>query len=175
MSFNLCKLESDVICFLHHQNIYFVNFKIFKIPLSIHFSFWLFALLIIGSQQDIRESIIIIIVILLSLLTHEYGHAFMAYHFHAKPTIILYAFGGTTHFDQSNITNKQYFFITLSGTMFQGLLIFIAHMLLKSNYVQQHYYLLYMLTLTKQLNIIWTILTTTTTRNTTGASPARPF
>jgi Zn-dependent protease len=135
-----------------------LNFKFLKIPVYIDLSFWIFLLLVMGTTGGpYRESLLLAIVIALSLLTHEYGHALAALFFGTEPIITLYAFGGKTEFNKSGITGKQDFLITLAGPLLQGFLILIAYSLLQINFFH-NYYIIYFLLVAKHINIIWLLL-----------------
>jgi len=101
------------------------------------------------------QSLIVGAVLFLSLLVHEYGHAFTAKHFGKAPTIILQAFGGRALYDNRNLSLKQEFFITLNGPLFESLLIAIPFYLLKLNLFEPGSHMHFALYITMRLNILW--------------------
>lgn len=103
------------------------------------------------------ESVILGIVLFMSLLVHEYGHALTARFFGASPTINLEAFGGFAQYNPVGITEKQRFLITLNGPLLESLLIFLSYFLLKSDVIE-NYYFRYFLYATLRINIIWCLL-----------------
>lgn len=134
-----------------------MNFRFFKIPVHIDFSFWPFLLLVLGTVGiPYRESILLAIVIVLSVLVHEYGHAKAALFFGADPMITLHAFGGKTVFNRSNLTAKQDFFIILAGPLLQGCLLIAACLLLPITH-GLNYYFTYFILLIKYSNSIWLV------------------
>jgi len=100
------------------------------------------------------EAVISGIVVFISLLVHEYGHAIAAVCFGGRPTITLEAFGGHARYKGVGMTPKQHFLVTLNGPLFTGLLIIFSYALLKLDFVADHRYIYYFLYVTMRLNII---------------------
>lgn len=135
-----------------------INFTLLNIKVNIHFSFLIFVLIFIGIEDILSFKMILqAIVLFLSLLIHEYGHGLTALYFGKNPEINLVAFGGNTTYNSYKITQKQDFFITLNGPLFQSLLILLAFYLLKSN-IFYNYYLRYFLHITMDFNIFWCLV-----------------
>ncbi len=135
-----------------------MHFRFLKISVSINLSYWIFLLLVIGSiGSQYIEGLLWSSVFTFSILIHEYGHALTALFFGAEPIIVLEAFGGRTLFNESSITDKQKFLITLAGPLFQGLLACIAYLLLEYN-VTNSYLFKYFLFLTMYINSRWLLL-----------------
>ncbi|MCI0382226.1 MAG: site-2 protease family protein [Chlamydiae bacterium] len=128
------------------------------IPVRILPTFWLFLVVFSGMYRGLSwYSLILGVVLMLSLLTHEYGHALTARYFGARPEITLEGFGGYAQYDQYLITPKQRFLIILNGPLFEGILILIPYLLLKWHLFQNHY-VLFFLSATMQINILWCLL-----------------
>lgn len=73
-----------------------------KIPVSIHVSFFIMTL-VLGSGMmsgDLRVMMMWIVIVLLSVLLHEVGHAVMGKAFGLTPRIDLHGMGGTTSWTQ---------------------------------------------------------------------------
>lgn len=135
---------------------YSMSFTCLNIPVRIHSTFWIFLIFFTQIYEYFSiESVILGLVMMFSLLVHEYGHALTAVYFGAKPTINLYAFGGNAQYNDAGMTRTQQFFITLNGPLFEGLLIAISYFLLESDIFNSYYYVVYTLYVTMQLNIIW--------------------
>lgn len=133
-----------------------MNFTCLNIPVRIHPTFWLFLVFFTQIYEDFSiESMILGLVMMFSLLVHEYGHALTAAYFGAKPTINLEAFGGNAQYNGAGMTRTQQFLITLNGPLFESLLIAISYFLLESDIFNAHYYVEYILYVTMHLNIIW--------------------
>lgn len=134
-----------------------MNFTFLKIPVYIHPSFWILPVIFSGILNSTSmTSFFYIIIIVISLLVHEYGHGLVALHFGASPRIELHAFGGTA-FHNSNLTKKQDFFITLGGPLFESFLIFIPYYFLKFH-VFHNYNINYFLYLTLRINLFWSLV-----------------
>ncbi|MDP1834325.1 MAG: site-2 protease family protein [Chlamydiales bacterium] len=136
-----------------------MHFRILNIPVQIQPTFWLFALFFSRMYENPSpESLIAAIILLFSLLVHEYGHALTAVYFGASPTVTLEAFGGNCSYDDRQITPRQSFLITLGGPLLESVLIVIPYFLLKSHIFDGHYYIQYFLYVTMRLNILWCLL-----------------
>lgn len=129
-----------------------------KIPISIHPFFWILAALIgwINSQGSLLGVMIWIGIIFVSVLFHEYGHAFTAVCFKQKAQIQLVAMGGLTSYTGPKLKFWQQFLIVLNGPVFGFLLFLGATFLLKSgvNYSPTVYTTL---RITQVANLFWTI------------------
>lgn len=135
-----------------------LNFKFLNIPIQIHPTFWIFLLFFTNIYRNPSiESLILGIVLIFSLLVHEYGHALTAAYFGARPTITLEAFGGNAQYNSLGITPKQQFLITLNGPLLESVLIVLSYSLLESG-VFENYYFRYFLYVTMRLNILWCLL-----------------
>jgi stage IV sporulation protein FB len=136
-----------------------MNFRFLNIPVHIHPTFWVFLLFFTNIYRDPSiESVIWGVVLIFSLLVHEYGHALTALYFGARPAITLEAFGGNAQYNSSGITPKQRFLITLNGPLLEAVLIVLAYSVLKSGVFSHHPYIQYFLDVTVRLNILWCLL-----------------
>lgn len=136
-----------------------MNFRFLNIPIRIEPTFWLFLLFFSGFYREPSiESVIGAIVMIISLLIHEYGHALTAVYFGANPTVTLEAFGGNAQYNSHGISKFQQFIITLNGPLVESLLIFIPYYLLKSEVFASHYYTQVILYITMRVNILWCLL-----------------
>lgn len=127
--------------------------------MNIHPSFWIFLLFFTNIlRSPTIESMIVGVVMFLSLLVHEYGHALTALYFGAKPSITLEAFGGKAEYNGFGMTPKHHFLITLNGPLLESVLIFLSYSLLKAGVFEHSYYMQYFLNVTMRLNILWCLL-----------------
>jgi stage IV sporulation protein FB len=132
-----------------------MNFKFLNIPVQICPSFWLFLLFLTDIYQNPSiESVIVGVVVIMSLLVHEYGHALTAVYFGKKPEILLEAFGGSARYNSFGITPKQQFLITLNGPLFESVLIALSYYLLNVSFFE-NYYIRFFLYATLRINILW--------------------
>lgn len=135
-----------------------IHFSFLRIPTRICPSFWVFMLFFSNFFQNPSfKSIILCGVLFLSLLVHEYGHAFTASYFGTNPTITLRAFGGEAQYDAWGITPKQEFLITLNGPLFQSVLIVLSYLLIQSDLFVS-YPVRYFLYAMMRFNILWVLL-----------------
>lgn len=97
-----------------------LRFPLFGFPVRIHPSFLLIALFIgVGSPGvSFTTSLVWTLVVLVSVLVHELGHAFAARGFGAAPTIDLYAMGGVTAFvPPRSMGRARSIWVTLAGPL----------------------------------------------------------
>lgn len=135
-----------------------MNFKFLDIPVTISPAFWLFVLFFTDILRDPRiENFIIGIVLAISLLVHEYGHAITARYFGFRSSITLEAFGGYAEYNSRGVTFRQQFLITLMGPLFESVLILQSYILLQCG-IFENYYVQYFLYATMRLNILWCLL-----------------
>lgn len=132
------------------------SFKFLGVPVNIHPTFLLILLLFSGLYKDFSiESVILGVIFGLSLLVHEYGHAFAVLYFGEQPEINLEAFGGTTNY-RTSFSDNQSLIVTVCGPLLESVLIIVPYFLLKSHYFE-NYYANYILYITMRLNIFWLI------------------
>ena len=108
-------------------------------------------------EYSVIHAFIAGVVVLMSLLVHEFGHALTAKFFGAKPIVTLEAFGGYASYQSEMVTPKQRFIITLNGPLFQSFLILTSYLLLREH-VFQNEFIQFFLLITLRINIIWVLL-----------------
>ena len=130
-----------------------------KIPISIHPFFWLTAALIgfLYSRGSLVGTLVWIVVILVSVIIHELGHATTALFFGLRPRIELVALGGLTYHQGEKLPFWKQFFIVLNGPLFGFFLFLIAWSLLKVPALSQGF-TGNILTFFFWINLIWTVL-----------------
>jgi stage IV sporulation protein FB len=127
-----------------------------KIPLSIHPWFWVFACMIGWlSSQSFLGMLIWVMIILVSVIVHEFGHALTAVFFKQKARIQLIAFGGVTSFEGPKLKFWQQFLITLNGPLFGFFLFLFATLLLQLSLPPL---LMTILKATQIANLFWTVV-----------------
>lgn len=72
---------------------YDLRFGLFGFPVRIAPSFWIVAL-ILGGDTDPASALVWVGAVLVSILVHELGHAFVQRAFGGRSEIVLYSFGG---------------------------------------------------------------------------------
>ena len=70
-----------------------LNFRLFGIPVTIKFWFWI-AMLLMGGESEPGVTIVWVAVCLVSILLHEFGHVCAFRFFGVEARAILYGFGG---------------------------------------------------------------------------------
>jgi len=75
---------------------YDLNFSLFGIPVRVHPMFWLFSVILGLRASDGDPTLILIWVsaVFISILVHEFGHAFAIRYYGSRPWVVLYAMGG---------------------------------------------------------------------------------
>lgn len=101
-----------------------LRFSIAGIPVRVHPLFWLIALLLGSTSRSIWGILIWLVVIFISILVHELGHAFAFRRFGQPSSIILHFSGGLTvpesvpwggGYANVSLTPNQHIFISLAG------------------------------------------------------------
>ncbi|MCH9620821.1 MAG: hypothetical protein S4CHLAM20_02250 [Chlamydiia bacterium] len=134
-----------------------------KIPVKIAPSFFIMAAIIgfINTQYSLAGTVIWTLVIFISVLFHEYGHALAATFFGQSAQIQLFAFGGLTLPQGKKIKGWQEFIVIAMGPIF-GFLLFFAASLIPIETVLRlgsvGPYLAYFITVTKFINLFWTVV-----------------
>jgi len=109
---------------------YDLNFRLAGIPVRIHPLFWLIAL-VLGYSPSLINLLVWVVVVIVSLLVHELGHALAMRRYGISSSIVLYWGGGLTVPEQvrwgTNVANvslkpDQEIFISLAGP-FSGFLV----------------------------------------------------
>ncbi len=94
------------------------------IPITIYPGFWLVAGLIgLIFSMNLIGTLIWMLIIFISVLFHEFGHALTARAFGQKPRIELVAMGGLTYHEGKKLSFPRQFFIILDGPVFGFILV----------------------------------------------------
>lgn len=80
------------------------KFNLFGIPVRVHPFFWLVTLLMGFKDASSADIIIWIGVVFLSIMVHEFGHAFAIQYFGWSPRVVLHGFGGLAIHDSNTST-----------------------------------------------------------------------
>lgn len=99
--------------------------KLFGIQVSLHWSWWIFVFcniapdLLVFNSGMLLWDLFQLLVMLLSVLGHEFSHALTARAFgHPTRSITMHVLGGLASIDLSRVTPKQEFWISLAGPVF---------------------------------------------------------
>ena len=129
-----------------------------RIPITIQPFFWLLALFIgYMSTFTLAGTLLSVVVILYSVLFHEFGHALTGVLFGQKTRIELAAFGGFTYREGRKLKLWEEFFVVFNGPFF-GLLLFAIASLSLHYFTITNPSLLFMVKFTALANLFWTIV-----------------
>lgn len=128
------------------------------IPVSIHPLFWVLAALIGWlNSGSLPGTLIWVVIILISVLVHEFGHALTALAFGKSPRIELVAMGGVTTYQTDHLKFWKQFLIVLNGPFFGFLLFVLASIVLQLGFIQSHLWL-GIITTFQMVNLFWSIV-----------------
>ena len=103
---------------------YDLRFKLAGIPVRVHPLFWLIVILLGSSSGSLLQLLIWVLVVFVSILIHEFGHALAMRHYGRSSQVILHMMGGLTVPEQVSwgdgwasvaLTPSQEIFISLAG------------------------------------------------------------
>lgn len=128
------------------------------IPIAITPTFWLLAALIgYLNSQSLPLTAIWIVIVVISVLIHEYGHALTALAFGQRARIELVSFGGVTHRHGPKLKLWKEFLVVLNGPLTGLLLCLVSYGLVKVVGVN-HTLLSYTLQISTAVNLFWSIV-----------------
>jgi Zn-dependent protease len=104
-----------------------LHFRLFGIPVRVHPLFWIVSLVLgmggrPGEPADPIFALIWVVVVFVSILVHEFGHALTQRHFGGQPWITLYSFGGLASCNDCDRSPRSQILILLAGP-FAGFLL----------------------------------------------------
>jgi Zn-dependent protease len=130
-----------------------------KIPVRIFPFFWvLIAMIGWLNSQSITGTAIWSVVILISILVHEFGHALTAVAFGQKAEINLVGLGGVTKREGPSLAKWQDFLIVLNGPLAGLLLYFLASQAMPFVSKEKFFLYAYALDIAILVNLFWTLL-----------------
>lgn len=132
--------------------------RVWKIPISFHPLFWVFASLIgwLNSGNLVGTAIWLVIIVF-SVLIHEFGHALTAILFGQNARIDFIALGGLTSYQGKSLKLWQQFIIVLNGPLFGFLLFFLAMLVLNLNIFSNQLILSFLVVL-RNVNLFWSVV-----------------
>lgn len=129
-----------------------------RIPVTISPFFWVVAALIgFVYTLNLMGTLIWIVIIFISVLFHEYGHALTSLFFGQRPRIALVPFGGVTYPEGPKLKLWKEFIVVLNGPIFGFILFLIATVLLQVPLLKQPVLALALRWL-QIINLFWTVL-----------------
>lgn len=129
-----------------------------RIPILISPFFWVL-ILMLGwlNSESVLGTAIWAIVILISVLVHEYGHALTALFFGQESEINLVGLGGVTKRQGPKLNRWKEFLIVLNGPLF-GFALFLLSFYLLTILPTRNSLIVYALGVAVNVNLFWTIL-----------------
>lgn len=129
-----------------------------RIPITIHPLFWITAGLIgFFNSMSFMGTLVWVLIILVSVVVHEYGHALTALFFGKAPRIELVALGGLTYHGGDKLRAWKQFLIIFNGPLFGFFLFLAATALLQVPAFAQGFSGAFLATF-QAVNLFWTIL-----------------
>src|SRR6185436_11971377 len=96
-----------------------VHFRLFGIPIRVHPYFWIVSLIMgaggIGGKAEPVDALVWVVVVFISILVHELGHAFMQRTYGGHPWITLYGLGGLASCNDCDRSPRRQIIISLAG------------------------------------------------------------
>lgn len=93
-----------------------LNFKVFNFPVRVHFTFWIMALLLGLNMRNPLYILLWVVVVFVSVLIHELGHAALSARYGRYPWIELRSLGGVTVSARNTVlTHGQEILLSLAG------------------------------------------------------------
>jgi len=113
-----------------------LRFSIFGFPVTIHWMFWLISAMFGGAlhasgSDDFKRVAIWMIVVFISILWHELGHAFAFRRYGKNPQIVLHGMGGYAQ-ASGQLTRKQDIIVSLAGPGFGFALGFVIWLVIRA-------------------------------------------
>ncbi len=100
-----------------------IHFRLFGFPVRIHPFFWIIAVLLGMNSPDVRQLLIWVVAVFISILWHEMGHAVVMRIYGFRPWITLYGMGGLASFGDPQSERARRFgsldhiLVSLAGPM----------------------------------------------------------
>jgi len=109
-----------------------LRFRLFGFPVEVQLGFWLLALIIgVRPNRPAVEAVVWLLVIFVSILIHELGHAFVARRYGQQPSIVLHMLGGVTSWRSNDQLGRgRRILVTLAGPGAGFVLGFVAYSVL---------------------------------------------
>jgi Zn-dependent protease len=97
-----------------------LHFRLFGIPVRVHPFFWLVSLVmgaggLRSGEADPVDALVWVVVVFMSILVHELGHAVMQRAYGGRPWITLYGLGGLASCNDCDRSPRRQIIISLAG------------------------------------------------------------
>lgn len=147
-----------------------LQFKIFKIPVSVHWMFWLLAAFLGGAFRasvpaDWHRVLVFMAAAFVSIIIHELGHALVGLKYGGRNVqIMLHGMGGLASFQEAHFSRKERILMTAAGpgaSIALAIVFFIASLIVSSLYPFSLYALELIWLFFKigtTINVFWSII-----------------
>jgi Zn-dependent protease len=139
-----------------------LQFNVLGFPVQVQWFFWLITVVLGGgldarSRADWIEVALWVIVVFISILVHELGHALAARRYGNDSFIVLHGFGGLTVIPHARFTRDQSIWVSFSGPLAGFILGGISYALRKT--INTEYLAFYtFISMMLHVNIVWTLV-----------------
>lgn len=139
------------------------QFSVLSFPVRIHWTFGLMALFIgggfrlTGPDADWAPVLVAVVVIFVSILAHELGHALAGRRFGARPHILLHSMGGLCYLPGARFTRRESILVSLAGPA-AGFGLALLTWLAAQTLAPQMPLVRYAFATSLYINIVWTVL-----------------
>lgn len=157
-----------------------VNLKLGSIPIHVSGRFFLLALFLGIAEGDPVKLAIWVVIVLVSVLVHELGHASVGMVFGLVPQIELHAMGGLTRFSAGPTTRGEIgtgksIAISLAGPFAGFLLAAIVFVAQRAGFLSEHPLARHALSLLTLANVVWSVFNLTPILPLDGGNVLRSF
>jgi len=141
-----------------------MSFRLFGFDVVIHGSFWITAVLFgfLSYSSNIALVVAWALVVLVSVLVHELGHAVMIRRLGIQPEISLHGMGGTTSWNMPlPVSRLQHIVISVAGPFFGfglALLVYLATKFLPGSILYRHVLVSQVLSMLFFVNLYWGLI-----------------
>ena len=94
---------------------YDLKFQVAGVPIRIHPGFWIAGVALGFDQYEPRFTLIWVVVLLISILWHEMGHALASKWQQVQPSVVLYWMGGLCYSDRNRLPTSGRLAVILGG------------------------------------------------------------
>ena len=135
------------------------HFTIAGIPVRIEWSFWLIAAFLGYGAREGWLLVAWVVIVLVSILVHELGHAVALRTFHQRPRVVLHAFGGLTYGSAAYRSRTQSIIVSAAGPFTAFFLLGVpAYLLHDGDWARQTYERFVIVHDVMWVNIAWSIV-----------------
>ncbi|HEY2813284.1 MAG TPA: hypothetical protein VGJ03_07470 [Acidimicrobiales bacterium] len=134
------------------------HLRIGGVPVRVDWSFWLLAVFLGYGAREGWLLVAWVAIVLVSILVHELGHAFMLRAYQQQPHVLLYAFGGVTVGSAGHRSRTESIAVSIAGPLAALLLLgFPAYLLKDGAWAAESYNRYVIVHDIAWVNIVWSV------------------